>query len=105
MRFIVKRGKKSSKDLVIHLYSNGEVLSIADLLRVLKLIFESENANYPLELGKRGACYLLNAITEVAFGRDLNRVLKDYGLNHSNSEWIFQVEPSKPINKLHEVLE
>lgn len=104
MRFVVKRGSKSGGDLVICVYSDGEVLMISDLLRVLKLIFESENANYPLERGSRGACFLLNAIVEVAFGRDLNRVLRDYRLNHSNSEWVFEVEPSKPITKLHEVL-
>lgn len=105
MRFIVKHGEKSHNDLVICLYANGEILSIADLLRILKLIFESENANYPLKFGKRGACYLLSAIIEVAFGRELGLVLKDYKLNHSNSEWIFETKPFKPIAKLHEVLE
>jgi len=107
MRFIVERGSKGNHDYVIRLYANGEILSIADLLRLLKLIFESENANYPLCEGKRGACYLLNAIIEVAFGRDLRLVLRDYGLNHSQSEWVFKVKPSqeaKPIQWLHEVL-
>jgi hypothetical protein len=108
MRFIVERGNKGNHDFVIRLYANGEILNIADLLRILKLIFESENHNYPLHEGKRGACYLLNAIIEVAFGRNLRLVLKDYGLNHSQSEWIFNLKPSqefKPITKLHEVLE
>ena len=107
MRFIVELGNKGNRDYVIRLYSNGEILSIADLLRILRLIFQSENSNYPLCEGKRGAAFLMNAIVEVFAGRDLRLVLKDYGLNHSSSEWIFNLKPknAKPIQWLHEVLE
>ena len=107
MRFVVELGNKGNHDFVIRLYANGEVLSIADLLRLLKLIFESENANYPLCEGKRGAAFLMNAIVEVFAGRDLRLVLRDYGLNHSQSEWVFNIKPknAKPITKVHEVLE
>ena len=108
VQFIVMRGKKSEGDYVIKIYSYGEVWSIEHVLRLLKIIFDSEKCNYPISEGKRGPAYLLNAITEIAFGRDIELVLKDYQLKRKSGSRVQIIEEvdSKPsITKLHEVLE
>ena len=97
--FEVVRGRKSDGDFLIKIHSYGEVWSLEHVLRLLKIIFDSEKANYPVEKGLRGAAYLLNAITEVAFGRDVELVLRDYQLKRKNGSKVQIVE------RLHEVLE
>ena len=78
--FEILRGKKSQGDLLIRVYSYGEIWDLGTILQLLKIIFDSEKANYPIEKGFRGPAYLLGAINELALGRDLKRVLKDYKL-------------------------
>jgi hypothetical protein len=113
--FEVVKGRKSDGDFLIKIYSYGEVWSLEHVLRLLKIIFDSEKANYPVEKGLRGAAYLLNAITEIAFGRDVELVLRDYQLKRKNGSKVQiieklgssepKLEASKPIERLHEVLE
>lgn len=110
VQFVLEKGRKSEGDFVIKVYSYGEV-SLEHILRLLKIIFESENANYPLKSGKRGACLLLHAITEIAFGRDIELVLRDYQLKRKSGSKVQIIEnlgsklQSEPIQKLHEILE
>ena len=109
VQFVVMRGKKSEGDCVIRIFSYGEVWSIEHVLRLLKIIFDSEKCNYPISEGKRGPAYLLNAITEIAFGRDIELVLKDYQLKRKSGSRVQIIEKldssePKPIEKLHEVL-
>ena len=113
VQFFVLRGKKSAGDYVIKIFSYGEVWSLEHILRLLKIIFDSEKCNYPISEGKRGPAYLLNAITEIAFGRDIELVLRDYQLKRKSGSKVQIIEKlgsepqaeAKPIQKLHEVLE
>jgi len=82
VEFEIIKGRKSDRDFVIRVYSYGEVWTLEHILRFLKIIFDSEKANYPIEKGFRGASLLLSAIIEVAFGRDVELVLRDYKLKN-----------------------
>jgi len=109
--FEVVKGRKSDGDFLIKIYSFGEVWSLEHVLRLLKIIFDSEKANYPIEKGLRGAAYLLNAITEIAFGRDVELVLRDYKLKGKGckvqivGDLDSELPDVKPVQKLHEVFE
>jgi len=92
VRFEILQGKKSEADYLIKVYSYGEVWSLEHVLRLLKIIFDSEKANYPIEKGKRGPAYLLNAITEIAFGRDIELVLRDYQLKRKSGPKVQIIE-------------
>ncbi|MCS7114913.1 MAG: hypothetical protein N0A00_05890 [Candidatus Bathyarchaeota archaeon] len=108
VQFVVEKGRKSEGDFVIKVYSYGEVWSLEHVLRLLKIIFESEKCNYPIEKGFRGSAYLLNAITEIAFGRDVELVLADYQLRRKSGSKVHIIErldSAKTVQKLHEVLE
>ncbi|MBS7637043.1 hypothetical protein KEJ37_06930 [Candidatus Bathyarchaeota archaeon] len=79
----------------------------------MKIIFDSERCNYPISQGKRGPAYLLNAITEIAFGRDIELVLADYQLKRKSGPKVQIVEKLqtseaeasvKSVEKLHEIL-
>ncbi len=102
VHFVVEKGKKSEGDYVIKIFSYGEVWSIEHVLRLLKIIFDSERANYPIEKGLKGPSMLLNAITEIAFGRDVEAVLEDYGLKRKSGPkvQIFWKLDSKPQNEV-----
>jgi hypothetical protein len=115
VQFFVLKGKKSEGDYIIKVVSYGEVWSLEHILRLLKIIFDSEKCNYPIEKGLRGPVYLLNAITEIAFGRDIELVLADYQLKRKSGSRVQiieklissepQTEEKQSIKKLHEVLE
>ena len=90
--FEIVKGRKSDGDFIIRVYSYGEVWLVSDILQLLKIIFDSEKANYPIEKGFRGPAYLLNAITEICFGRDLELVLKDYKLSKPRVQIIEKIE-------------
>ncbi|MCS7123934.1 MAG: hypothetical protein NZ932_00740 [Candidatus Bathyarchaeota archaeon] len=108
VHFVVEKGRKSEGDFVIRVYSYGEVWSLEHVLRLLKIIFDSEKRNYPIEKGFRGSAYLLNAITEIAFGRDVELVLADYRLKRKSGSKVHIIErldSDKTVQKLHEVLE
>jgi len=99
--FEVIKGRKSHGDFIIRVYSYGEVWHIGDILQLLKIIFDSEKCNYPIEKGLRGPTYLLNAITEVAFGRKIELVLKDYKLKKGKVQIIEKIDnqAEKPKRK------
>lgn len=105
--FELVRGRKSGRDLIIRVYSYGEVWHLGDVLQFLKIIFDSEKCNYPIEKGFRGQAYFLNAITEVAFGRDLELVLKAYKLPKGKVQIIekkaVKLQRLNPIMQLHEL--
>jgi len=105
--FEVVKGKKSRWDLIIKVYSYGEIWDLGTILQLLKIIFNSERCNYPIERGLRGPTYLLNAITEIAFGRDLQLVLRDYKLKKGKVQIIekFEKEASASEKKKVELSE
>ena len=86
VQFILEKGKKGENDTVVLVYSYGEVFSFSELLFLLKHYFESEDSYYPIAKGYRGKCMLLSAIFEVACGRDLDLVLKDYKLDRKGKK-------------------
>ncbi len=92
VQFIVEKGRKSEGDYIIKVFSYGEVWSLEHVLRLLKIIFDSERANYPIEKGFRGPAYLLNAITQIAFGRDVELVLADYQLKRKSGPKVQIIE-------------
>jgi len=81
VQFILENGRKGEHDVIVKVISYGEVLSFSELLFLLKHYFESEDSYYPISEGLRGKSMLLSAICQVACGRDLNLVLKDFGLD------------------------
>jgi len=89
----IEQGNKSSEDKIIKIYANGEIITLEDILKMLDIIFKSEDSNYPINQGYEGRAKFLKAIIELACGIPLNRVLKNYKL-----------EKKKPIQKLHEIL-
>ncbi|MEM3000501.1 MAG: hypothetical protein QXX34_08270 [Candidatus Bathyarchaeia archaeon] len=108
VEFVVEKERKSEGDFVIKVYSYGEVWSLEHILRLLKIIFDSEKCNYPIEKGFRGSAYLLNAITEIAFGRDIELVLADYQLERKSGRRVRIIEKldsAKTIQKWSDVLE
>jgi len=113
VQFFVLKGKKSEGDYIIKVASYNEIWTLEHILRLLKIIFDSEKCNYPIEKGLRGPVYFLNAITEIAFGRDIELVLRDYQLKRKSGSKVQIIEKlgsepqaeAKPIQKLHEVLE
>jgi hypothetical protein len=90
----IEQGNKSSNDKIIRIYANGEIITLEDILKMLDIIFKSEDSNYPINQGYEGRAYLLKAIIELACGIPISRVLKNYKL-----------EKKKSIEKLHEILE
>lgn len=81
IRFKVVPGRKGRGDKLIKVWANGDVLTIRDVLFILKNLFEAEDALYPISRGKQGRALILKAILDVYSGIPLERVLQDYGLN------------------------
>jgi hypothetical protein len=90
------KGKKSDDDVIIRIWANGEIITLEDILKMLDVIFKSEDSNYPIEIGFEGRAYFLKAIVDLACGIPLERVLKNYRLKR---------KVSRQIEKLHEILE
>lgn len=74
------KGKKSEDDVIIRIWANGEIITLEDILKMLYVIFNSEDSNYPVELGFEGRAYFLKAIIDLACGIPLERVLRNYKL-------------------------
>lgn len=79
--FELVQGRKSGNDRLVKVYSYGEIFTVADLLRLLKVFFDSEDANYPISQGMEGRAMLLKAIIDVYSGISLEKVLRKYKLN------------------------
>jgi hypothetical protein len=90
------KGKKSDDDVIIRIWANGEIITLEDILKMLDVIFKSEDSNYPIEIGFEGRAYFLKAIVDLACGIPLERVLKNYRLKR---------KVSRQIDRLHEILE
>jgi len=99
--FELVRGRKSEGDILVRVWSYGEIWSLEHFLRFAKILFDSEQANYPISMGYKGAALLLSALTELAFGRSVEKVLEDYGLKRKSGPKVhivekFEAKPSKP---------
>ena len=80
----VEKGRKSENDLIIRIWAKGEIITIKDILRILDIIFKSEDANYPISKGFEGRAYFLKAIIDLACGVPLNQILKKYYVKKKN---------------------
>ena len=98
VKFEVVKGRKGPNDKVVKVWAYGEVFTFEDILRFLKIIFESEDSVYPISQGFQGKAMLLKAIIDVYSGLPIERVLEAYKLNRKGKKTLV-------IEKVHEVLE
>ena len=98
VKFEVVKGQKGPNDKLVKVWAYGEVFTFEDILRFLKIIFESEDSVYPISEGYQGKAMLLKAIIDVYSGLPIERVLEFYKLNRKGRKTLV-------IEKLHEVLE
>ena len=98
VKFEVVKGRKGPNDKVVKVWAYGEVFTFEDILRLLKILFESEDSVYPISEGYQGKAMLLKAIIDVYSGLPIERVLESYRLNRKERKTVV-------IEKLHEVLE
>ena len=97
VKFEIVKGQKGPNDKLVKVWAYGEVFTFEDILRLLKVIFDSEDSVYPIKEGFQGKAMLLKAIIDVYSGIPLERVLKFYKLNRKGRKTVI-------IEKLHEVL-
>jgi hypothetical protein len=81
VHFEIVNGKKAPGDKLIKVWSSGEIWTLRELLQLLSMYFESEDACYPINRGFQGRSMLLKAIIDVYSGIPIQRVLKSYRLN------------------------
>jgi hypothetical protein len=98
VKFEIVKGQKGPNDKLVKVWAYGEVFTFEDILRFLKIIFESEDSVYPISEGYQGKAMLLKAIIDVYSGLPIERVLEFYKLNRKGKRTLV-------IEKLHEVLE
>jgi hypothetical protein len=80
VHFEIVDGRKAPGDKLVRVWSNGEVWTLRELLQLLNLYFESEDACYPIERGYQGRSMLLKAIIDVYTGIPIEKVLEAYRL-------------------------
>jgi len=97
VKFEIVKGQKGPNDKLVKVWAYGEVFTFEDILRLLKVIFDSEDSVYPIKEGFQGKAMLLKAIIDVYSGIPLERVLKFYKLKRKGRKTVI-------IEKLHEVL-
>ena len=85
MKLEVVQGKKGPNDKLVKVWSYGEIFTIEDVLRLLKIFFESEDSVYPVNEGYQGRAMLLKAIIDVYSGHKIETVLKRYSLKPSRN--------------------
>lgn len=74
------RKNKHGKDKIVMVktesseFSEGEAITIEDVLTILKLKFENEDRIYPQELGFKGRWMLLEAIEELGRGSSVEKI-------------------------------
>ena len=95
----VEKGRKSENDLIIRIWAKGEIITLKDILRILNIIFKSEDANYPISKGFEGRAYFLKAIIDVYSGIPLEDVLEKYELKRKRKN-----NSVKPIEYLYELM-
>ena len=79
MRISTKQGRRSEKDRITVVETNGEeVVSFRAILRILELVFQNEDRIYPRNKGHKGRWMLYDAISEVANGKSAEEVANRY---------------------------
>jgi hypothetical protein len=88
VKFEVVQGCKGPNDKLVKVWSYGEVFTYEDILKLLKVVFESEDSTYPISEGYQGRGMLLKAILDVALGLPIERILKAYRLERKNRKTV-----------------
>ena len=112
-KFVIERGSKGPEDRIVRIWSYGEVITLEDILRILDIIFRSEDSYYPKPKFE-GSCMLMKAILEVYSGFPVEQVLHKYKLDRKNKKTTIIEKLEKentplsnsedPLEKLHEIL-
>lgn len=76
----VIQGKKGPGDKLVLLTANREPLRVYHLLKILNILFESEDSIYPPSKGFKGRKMLFRAICDVYHKVPLSLVLQRYKL-------------------------
>ncbi len=97
MRILIEKGNKAENDKVIRLTAYNEKVTLAEILKILDVVFKAEDECYP-KPQYQGSCMLMKAILEIYSGFPFDKVLKRYGLERKASKTVV-------IEKSHEVLE
>jgi len=79
----VEKGRKSENDLIIRIWAKGEIITLKDILRIIDIIFKSEDSNYPISKGFEGRAKFMKAIIDVYSGIPLEYVSEKYGLKRT----------------------
>lgn len=98
VKFEIVKGQKGPNDKLVKVWAYGEVFTFEDILRLLDVIFQSEDSVYPISEGYQGKAMLLKAIIDVYSGIPLERVLDFYKLKRKGRKTLV-------VEKLHGVLE
>ena len=77
-------GKKGSNDILVLVTAYNEPLTFAEWLYIGKCYLDSEASYYPIKEGYIGKAMLMNALNEIAFGVDFEKVLKKYKLKRKS---------------------
>ncbi|MCS7114227.1 MAG: hypothetical protein N0A00_02285 [Candidatus Bathyarchaeota archaeon] len=96
VKFEVVQGRKGPNDKLVRVWAYGEVFTFEHILRLLSIIFESEDYAYPINEGFQGKAMLLKAIIDVYSGIPIKRVLKAYKLERKKPKNII-IEATKPL--------
>ena len=82
MKIAFEKGRKTKygEDKKIRLWAKAELVTINDVLVILRLLFENEDRIYPRSKGFKGRYMLLDAITDVCNGMKISDVLIKYKL-------------------------
>ena len=82
MKIAFEKGRKTKygEDKKIRLWAKAELISMRDILVILRLLFENEDRIYPRDKGFKGRFMLLDAITDVCNGMKIGDALVKYQL-------------------------
>ena len=73
------QGNRSNNDRIVAIRTYGqEILSLRAILQILQLMFENEDRLHPRNKGEKGRWLLYEAITDVANGKQFDRVATEY---------------------------
>jgi len=81
MRISTKQGNRGKGDRIITLQTRGgveETLSLRAILEIIQLFMENEDRLHPRNRGEKGRWLIYEAITELANGKQFDRVANEF---------------------------
>ena len=93
-------GRKGPNDVLVKVFSYGEILSFSDVLFILDKYFRSEEDYYP-KPRYQGSTMLMKAIIEIYSGLPFDDVLKRYQLDRKTKKpLVTERLGSQPVSRL-----